>query len=521
MKKHSLGEGGFTLVELAIGLIVFAVVALGFFTLFISLVNSALVAKKISVASALATNQMEYLKSLPYDSLAIAGGNISSSSPLPATTTKTVDGIKYTLTTSINYVDDAYDGCGPYPNNTLKQLYCRNYPPPTGAPSPDQNPQDYKIAHVAVTDSSGAQLAQVDTQIAARVSETASATGALFVSVLDSNGSPVSDATVTVTNATLSPNINVSDSTDTNGIAIFYGLKPDNGNDYVVTATKSGYSSLTTIAPSGSLQPTYPNQNIITQQSSYVTLTIKKQGTNSLLVETTDTNGNVLPNVKTYIKGGYKKYTSTSNTAYYYDNMSPSDSRPITDSDGLAGINNLVPGDYIFCGDNGSTGCSVGGTTYYLAAAVPYSSANSFNPITVPIYDPSNPPTTTYPYNSAAYLQKVRLMLTTNVNFPRIATLSPSDVSLTGGTIGSFTFTISGSNLPCSSSSSSCGTTVKFKQASNTYTASCTGTGNTQLNCSVNLTGATTGNMQLEIDANGYTFLLPDSPLLGGLSVTP
>src|SRR5690606_5494020 len=135
--------------------------------------------------------------------------------------------------------------------------YCRNYPPPSGSPNPDANPQDYKIAHVTVTDVTGKRLAQVDTQISSRVSETASTTGALFVTVLDESGNPLSGATVTVTNSTVTPNVNLSDSTDNNGIAIFYGLPPDtNGNDYQVAASKSGYSSLSTIEPFGSLQPT-------------------------------------------------------------------------------------------------------------------------------------------------------------------------------------------------------------------------------------------------------------------------
>ena len=521
--KPVKGDSGLTIIELLVSLTVFMIIAVSMFSLFVGLVHSAIIAKRRAVGSSLATNQMEYLKSLPYDSLAVAGGPIYSASPLPATTTQTLNNVTYTITTSINYVDDAYDGCASYPSQTLKQLYCRNYPPPSGAPSVDTNPQDYKIVHVSVTDESNFILAQVDTQISARVSETASTTGALFVGVIDNTGNPVSGATVSVTDTTVTPAVNVSDTTDSDGNAIFYGLPPDSGNDYIITASETGYSSLSTIAASGSLTPTYPNQKILTQQSSYVTLTLKQQGTPSLLIETTDTTGAALPGAKIYVKGGYKKYTSNADTSYYYDNVTPSDIRPTTDASGLIGVSNLVPGSYIFCGDAGATSCSVGGTTYYLADAVPYGGSNPFNPIVVPTYDPTNPPTTTYPYNSTNYLQKVRLMLTTKSTFPRVTALTPYDASKTSSTMNAFAFTISGVNLPCSATASSCGTTVSFTQGATSFPASCTGNTSpaTLLTCTVNLTSSAVGNTQLVISSGGNSMTLPASPLLGGILVTP
>lgn len=521
MKRRVPRAAGFTLVELVITLTLFVIIALGFMALFVSLINSTIIAKRQAQALSLATSQMEYLKSLPYDNLAVQGGSIYATTLLPATTTKKLNGVTYTITTSISYVDDAYDGCGSYPTQALKQLYCRNYPPPSGAPSPDQNPADYKIIHVNVTDNTGLHLASVDTEESAHVAETASTTGALFVSVIDDSGTPISNATVTVVDNTVSPAVSVSDSTDTNGVSIFYGLPNDSGTDYIITATKSGYSSLTTINASGSLQPTYPNQKILSQQSSYVTLTIKKQGTYSLVLEATDTSGNPISGMKIYVKGGYKKYTSASDTSYYFDNLSPSDTRPTTDSSGLASLQNLVPGTYVFCGDTASSNCKVGSTTYYLAAAVPYTNDNPLNPVVVPTYDPSDPPATTYTYGGNDYIQKVRLIFTTVSGFPRVYTLSPGSESKTAPDAGSFAFTLSGANLPCTSSPATCGTTVAFVQSSNTFTASCTGSTGLSVNCTVNLTTAATGNTKLVVTANGYTLTLPTPPPIGGIIVNP
>ncbi|MBP7858052.1 prepilin-type N-terminal cleavage/methylation domain-containing protein, partial [Candidatus Saccharibacteria bacterium] len=183
MKRRRVGEAGFTLVELSISLFVMSLVIVAFFGLFISLVRSTVIAKRRAVANTLATNQMEYLKSLPYDSLAVVGGSILAPSLLPASKVETTSGVKYTIKTSINYADDAYDGCGSYPNLATKQKYCRNYPAPSGAPATDTNPADYKTVSVVVTDNSNTRLASVDTQISARVAETASNTGAIFVTV--------------------------------------------------------------------------------------------------------------------------------------------------------------------------------------------------------------------------------------------------------------------------------------------------------------------------------------------------
>jgi len=516
-------QAGYTLVELMVVIVVLAALSLGTFTLFISLLHSAVVTQRQAVASTLATNQMEYLKSLPYDNLAVAGGSIVSTNTIPASFTKKVNGETYTITTSVNYVDDAYDGCGSYPTQALKIAYCRNYPAPASAPVTDANPADYKNASVVVIDKANLHLATLDSHIAALVAETSSNTGALFIKVIDDSGQPISGATVNVANSNVVPAVNATDSSDGNGIVVLYDLPPSTtGYRYQISASNNGYSSLTTIAPSGSLQPTYSSQNLISQSSSYVTLTLKPQGQNSLIVETTDLNGSALGNAKIYIKGGYKKYSATSDTSHYYDNINSGDTRPTTNAGGFTTLSNLVPGSYIFCGDTGATSCNVGGITYYLAAAVPYGGVNSLLPIIVPTYLASNPPATTFDYGGVNYLQKVRLMLTTNSSFPRIKTLTPYDVSIAGGTLSNFAFTITGANLPCSSSAASCTTKVKLTQGANIYNASCTGSSaGLQLNCNVNLTGVTTGNLDLTITVGGNVLSLPASPLLGGLNVTP
>jgi len=528
-KERSGGEAGFTLVELMITIVIVGMIVIAFFDLFGSLIQSTITAQRQSVAVTLATNQMEYLRSLPYGNLAVQGGSIYATTLIPATKTQIINGVKYTITTSISYVDDAYDGCGSYPNLTIEKLFCRNYPPPSGAPSVDLNPADYKIAHVSITDSTGTVLASQDTQFAPDVAETASNTGALFVSVIDGSGDPVSGATVTVTDSTVSPAVNVSDSTDGAGEAVFYDLPPDTGGNYVISANESGDSSLTTIAPPGSLVPTYPNQKVLVQQSSSVTLVLAPEGSNSLLVKTTDTNGNPLTGVKVYAKGGYKKYTSRTDYSYYFDNYysnydsgTVSDSRPTTDSSGYASILNLPPvNGYLFCNSDATTAtsspstttnCAVGSTKYYLAAAVPYGGNNSLMPIVVPTYTAANPPSTTFSYGGNSYLQEVQLMLTTSSTFPRVYTVDPYGLSLSGtSNLNSFPIVINGYNLS--------GASVKLTEGSTVYSGTGCTTSTTQMTCNFNLTGATVGTAQLAVTNSSGTLTLPMSPQLGGFNI--
>ena len=63
---------------------------------------------------------MEYLKSLPYDSLAIAEAVYKP--PTCPVLLQTVNGIKYKIVTTISYIDDAFDGAGRIPPNFKTNL---------------------------------------------------------------------------------------------------------------------------------------------------------------------------------------------------------------------------------------------------------------------------------------------------------------------------------------------------------------------------------------------------------------
>ncbi len=150
------------------------------------------------------------------------------------------------------------------------------------------------------------ELARLSSQVAARVAETGGSTGALLVTVTSSNGEPIGGANVQVINSTLSPSFNQTTATDSNGIALFLDVTPDSGKDFIITSSKTGYSTLTTIAASGSLSPTYPNVSVLAQQVTSSTLKIDQLAADSLQINLVDTTGAVLPNQVFSVKGGIK-----------------------------------------------------------------------------------------------------------------------------------------------------------------------------------------------------------------------
>jgi hypothetical protein len=175
-------------------------------------------------------------------------------------------------------------------------------------------------------------------------------------------------------------------------------------------------------------------------------------------------------------------------------------------------MSNLTPAAYIFCGDTGASSCSIGGTTYYLLAAVPYGGTNSLGPIAVPTYSASSPPATTYPFGGKNYLQKVRLMLSTSSSYPRVHSINPSDASQSSN-LSNFAFDLTGANLTS-------GSDVSLWQGSTKFDANCSGSTGTQLSCTADIASASIGVLQLRVTSNGQTLSLPTTPL-GGVNVTP
>ncbi len=495
-KFRTMKEDGFTIAELVVSMVILITFSLGVMGTYFIMVGSAATARMKSAGLSLATEQLEYLRSLPYDQLATQGGAINTTgAKLPPTKERTVGPYTFVVTTAINYADDAFDGCLIYPS--AQSYLCRNGPIKTGTPV-DANPRDYKIIDVFVKEkNSNKEASRVSTQIAARVAETGGGTGAIVVSVVDSTGQVIGDAQVTVVNTTVTPNINQTINTDVNGVALFLDVTPDSGKDYIVSVSKSGYSSLSTIPVSGSLLPTYPNISVISQQVTSSTMKIDRTATDSLLIRIVDTSGNPISGSSFSIRGGVKLYTSVADQSYGYTQTGVT-----TNISGEYLFNNLTPGQYQVCYT--SSLCSPG---RYLVSAQAMYGSQSWQPFTVDAGVINQ--------NGTLPMQTVVLTTTSSSSFPRVSSTSPSSISSASGTLGEVEVIINGSNL--------IGAVVFMRQSAVQVPGTLIGTDSaSSIRRSFDLTGKT-GAWELVVTTGSGTVmqdgLLPGT--LGGFNVTP
>src|SRR3990167_8776509 len=164
---------GFTLIELILDAFVITVIFGAVIGSFLVMLNATNSGKIRTMAGALANEQIEYLRNLPYDSLSTQNGTILPQGNIPDSQTVTRSGVSFTLNTTIIFVDDPFDGCViPAGANTWS---CTD-----GATSTtfDVVPVDYKRINVeALKVGTPTVLIKLSSNAAAKAAETPSNTG--------------------------------------------------------------------------------------------------------------------------------------------------------------------------------------------------------------------------------------------------------------------------------------------------------------------------------------------------------
>ncbi len=441
-KRNHQNQAGFTLVELITSVVVLSMVILAVSNLFVSNLATVTTGKAKAMGLALANEQLEYLRDLPYDSLATQYGTIYPPGNIADTQTVTRANYKYTLKTKIVYIDDPYDG------NAAGTI--------SGKPV-DLYPYDYKRVEVTVVLANNSiQVAKLTSDVAAKASETASNTGILSLKVLDSLGQPVPNASVHIVNVVPSPDVDITTTTDATGLVVIPGLPPDSGGNYKITVSLGGYSTEQTYPdPSGSQTPVNPNPNILVQQITSITLAIDK--VSSMVVTVVDTNGTAVANQSVTITGSKK--TMTNPTVYKYNQTLT------TDSSGKITLTGVEWDSYNFAVPSGK----------YIVTSVPDA------PVALAA-------------NSSA---NVTLMVSSSSTYPTIASTNPT-AAQTG--IASEPVSVTGTNL----SSGTTLKLKQSGQADIVATGVTSTSGNTILSGTFNLTGAATGAWDLVVsNANG------------------
>lgn len=286
-KQNKKTLRGFSLLESLVTIGVIAIIAQAIFFFVSQTIESSRENQAWSLASAIATEQIEVIRNAPFGSVGTQGG--IPSGVFPQTQTISRGGIAFTVKIVIKEFDDPFDG------DALGTIQ--------GKPV-DTVPADYKKAEVNVcwNTRTCANPLRFTSTVAPRTLESASNTGSLFISVINADGDPVPSVTIQVQNSSLVPAINASNTTDINGKLQLLSLPPAIST-YHVIATKTGYTSDSTLAPTAqNPNPINPDTTVAVAGVTEVTLIIDEVGSVEITAEVLNTCG-TLPGISIQLIG--------------------------------------------------------------------------------------------------------------------------------------------------------------------------------------------------------------------------
>lgn len=252
---------GFTLIESLVGVAVFVIVAISIYQAYVKIFDAVRVSRLKITAAALANEQFEIARNLPYRDVGIVSG--LPAGRIPRLESRTRDGTEFTVETTIRNIDDPFDGTiGGNPN--------------------DLSPADYKLVELGISCARcrNFQTLYFTTHVAPKNLETASTNGALFVRVFDANGQPVPGANIHIENNQANPAIRIDDTTNNAGILQVVDAPPGT-EAYEITVSKLGYSQERTYptgAP-GNPNPAKPHATVAIQQLTQLSFAIDRIST--------------------------------------------------------------------------------------------------------------------------------------------------------------------------------------------------------------------------------------------------
>jgi len=248
---------GISLIEAVIGVAVFAVISTGVYEAYRSTQMLIGVTRQKITAIALANEQLEIIRNLSYADVGVKDGIPTGKIPHEQEIVRS--GVSFKVLTTVRNIDDPFDGT-------------------IGGEKNDLSPADYKLVQVDIGCDACKQFQSfsVVTYVSPRGLEMSSNNGALFIKVFDADGKPVDGASVEIKNSSVSPVINISDTTDNTGSLAVIDVPPGN-ETYEVSVTKSGYSSEKTYATTAlNPHPTKPNATVSAQQLTNISFSIDK-----------------------------------------------------------------------------------------------------------------------------------------------------------------------------------------------------------------------------------------------------
>ena len=315
-------KNGFTLIDVLIGTALLLIVMIGFFAEFQLLFRVLSQSQGKTIALALANEQVEIIRNLPYEDIGTEFG--SPPGEIPQTRTEKVDNNTYTITTDIIYIDDSFDGLSPG----------------------DSFPGDYKKARI--------EISWAEHQLTKSIVEIANFSppnleseiggGVLSVYVNDrESGSPISNAQIEIINNGIDPIIHITTTADSNGWISRPGLT--GSSDYEIYINQTGYDEHRTYASSVSLNPEPEYSNAQVNDGDKTTRYFLISEISTINIETINDDNSPLANIPFELKGGRVIGIDPSDESIVY---SYEDNNLTTDTNGEKQLNNISGGEYYF-----------------------------------------------------------------------------------------------------------------------------------------------------------------------------
>lgn len=302
------------MLEIVVGVAIVGIVTMSLYMALFNVTKLMADSKQKIGAVALANEQMEIIRNLEYNEIGTVGW--IPNGPIAQSQTVDRNSFTYTINTSIEYVDDPFDG--------------------TGTDDPIET--DYKQAQISVVWVSGGNERKVVfvSKFVPEGLETNIGGGTLSVNLIDSAVQPIGGVKVQIDSVTDTPAIHGSAITGADGNVRIPGLPPQ---EYKITASKEGYATTETYPapPSSLFNPI--NSNLFVTEGDVVIKTLTINEAADLILRAVDVVDNSkIDGVDLEIKGGLIIGTDPETFTV--------STTETTDSNGEIELNDIEPGGY-------------------------------------------------------------------------------------------------------------------------------------------------------------------------------
>ncbi|MBU0597037.1 prepilin-type N-terminal cleavage/methylation domain-containing protein [Patescibacteria group bacterium] len=260
---------GFSLLEILVALGIFVLFAVGIYSGIQSVFKSVYFSRVRIIETGVLNEQLEIIHNMTFEDIGITNG--SPPGVLTRVVTTTRNNIDFTITRTIRFIDDPFDGImgGIKPPEGEKTVLCHNdHTISVGNPAiqahldhgdylgeciegdeviggevgEDFSAGDYKLVEIEIIcDHCGQQKpVSITTYIAPKYLEGDPDHGAMLVEVLDSLAQPVQGAEVHIISTSTDPEYDFVDTTDNNGHLMIPDLASAM-DAYQITVSKTGY----------------------------------------------------------------------------------------------------------------------------------------------------------------------------------------------------------------------------------------------------------------------------------------